>query len=169
MCSDGIQGGKIHLRKKKKEKGLDRVELRSWMENAPRNIPGIVWEQFSRQARDDVSFSLWYKSTEVAGPQQTGSALPRASSTLKEPLTIETTSKDIKRDKRLGEGIPKDSENTFPKPRAGFLLNAHTKFIQDADAYCCRCLPWKPQPGEFSFLSLILSSLKYIKIHILKF
>lgn len=61
MCSDGIQGGKIHLGKrerKKKEKGLDRVELRSWMENAPRNIPGIVWEQFSRQASDDVSFSL---------------------------------------------------------------------------------------------------------------
>lgn len=45
-------------REKKKEKGLDRVELRSWMENAPRNIPGIVWEQFSRQASDDVSFSL---------------------------------------------------------------------------------------------------------------
>lgn len=37
----------------KKEKGIDRVELRSWMENAPRNIPGIVWPTFSR---DDVSF-----------------------------------------------------------------------------------------------------------------
>lgn len=108
MCSDGIQGGKIHLRKKK-EKGLDRVELRSWMENAPRNIPGIVWEQFSRQPRNDVSFPLRYKSPEVAGPQQTATALPRASSTLKEPLTPETTSKQVKRDRRLSEGIPKDS------------------------------------------------------------
>ena len=65
MCSDGIQGGKIHL-SKKKGKGLDRVELRSWMENAPRNIPGIVWEQFSKQPRDDVSFPQSYISAEVA-------------------------------------------------------------------------------------------------------
>lgn len=85
------------------------MELRSWMENAPRNIPGIVWEQFSRQPRNDVSFPLRYKSAEVAGPQQTATALPRASSTLKEPLTLETTSKHIKRDRRLSEGIPKDS------------------------------------------------------------
>lgn len=54
---------------------LDRVELRSWMENAPRNIPGIVWEQFSRQPRNDVSSPLRYKSAEVAGPQQTATAL----------------------------------------------------------------------------------------------
>lgn len=47
-------GGKIHLRQKKRE-GLDRVELMTWMENAPRNIPGIVWEQFNRQPGDDVS------------------------------------------------------------------------------------------------------------------
>ncbi|KAK5869594.1 hypothetical protein PBY51_024299 [Eleginops maclovinus] len=67
------------------------------MENAPRNIPGIVWEQFSRQPRNDVSFPLRYKSPEVAGPQQTATALPRASTTLKEPLTLETTSKQIKR------------------------------------------------------------------------
>lgn len=93
MCSDGIQGGKNPFETEKKEKGLDRVELRSWMENAPRNIPGIVWEQFSRQPRNDVSFPLRYKSPEVAGPQQTATALPRASSTLKEPLTPETTSK----------------------------------------------------------------------------
>lgn len=55
MCSDGIQGGKNPSETGeeggKKEKGLDRVELRSWMENAPRNIPGIVWEEFSRQPR----------------------------------------------------------------------------------------------------------------------
>lgn len=50
----GFRRGKIHLRQKKRE-GLDRVELRTWMENAPRNIPGIVWEQFSRQPGDDVS------------------------------------------------------------------------------------------------------------------
>lgn len=51
----GSRGGKIHLRQARRggggEKGLDRVELRSWMENAPRNIPGIVWEEFSRQPR----------------------------------------------------------------------------------------------------------------------
>lgn len=71
----------------KKEKGLDRVELRPWMENAPRNIPGIVWEQFSRQPRNDVSFPLRYISPEVAGPQQTATALPGASTaTLEEPL-----------------------------------------------------------------------------------
>lgn len=51
MRSDGIQGGKIHLRKKKRE-GLDRVELRSWMENAPRNIPGIVWETVQQAAQE---------------------------------------------------------------------------------------------------------------------
>lgn len=44
-------GGKNPFEKEKKEKGLDRVELRSWTENAPRNIPDIVWEQFSRQPR----------------------------------------------------------------------------------------------------------------------
>lgn len=104
----GSRGEKSIL-ERKKEKGLDRVELRSWMENAPRNIPGIVWEQFSRQPRDYVNFPLRYKSQEVAGPQQTATALSRASSTLKEPLTLETTSKQIKRDKRLSEGIPKDS------------------------------------------------------------
>ena len=104
----GSRGEKSILEREKK-KGLDRVELRSWMENAPRNIPGIVWEQFRRQPRNDVSFPLRYKSPEVAGPQQTATALPRASSTLKEPLTLETTSKQIKRDRRLSEGIPKDS------------------------------------------------------------
>lgn len=88
----GSRGGKIHLRQKKEE-GLDRVELRSWMENAPRNIPGIVWEQFSRQPSNDVSFPLRYKSPEVAGPQQTAIALPKASSTLKELQTPENTSK----------------------------------------------------------------------------
>lgn len=90
---------KKNEREREREKGLDRVELRSWMENAPRNIPGIVWEQFSRQPRNDVSFPLEYKSPEVAGPQQTATALPRASSTLKEPLALETTSKQVKRDK----------------------------------------------------------------------
>lgn len=58
MGSRGEKSTWEREREKKKEKGLDRVELRSWMENAPRNIPGIVWEQFSRQASDDVSFSL---------------------------------------------------------------------------------------------------------------
>lgn len=54
MCSDGIQEGENPFETEKRE-GLDRVELRTWMENAPRNIPGIVWEQFSRQPGDDVS------------------------------------------------------------------------------------------------------------------
>lgn len=43
--------GEKSIWERKKEKGLDRVELRSWTENAPRNIPDIVWEQFSRQPR----------------------------------------------------------------------------------------------------------------------
>lgn len=73
-------GGENPFERREKKKSLDRVELRSWMENAPRNIPGIVWEQFSRQPRNDVSFPLWYKCSEVAGPQQTATALPRASS-----------------------------------------------------------------------------------------
>lgn len=99
-------GGKNPF-EKEREKGLDRVELRSWMENAPRNIPDIVWEQFSRQPRNDVSFPLRYKCPEVAGPQQTATALPRASSTPKEPLTLETTREQVERDRRLSGGIPK--------------------------------------------------------------
>lgn len=47
-------GGENPFETEKRE-ALDRVELRTWMENAPRNIPGIVWEQFSRQPGDDVS------------------------------------------------------------------------------------------------------------------
>lgn len=90
-------GEKSTEEKKMREKALDRVELRSRMENAPRNIPGIVWEQFSRQPRNDVSFPLNYKSPEVAGLQQTATALPRASSALREPLTPETTSKQERR------------------------------------------------------------------------
>lgn len=100
MCSDWIQGGEIHSRKKeregggktKKEKGLDRVELRSWMENAPRNIPGIVWEQFSRRPGDDVSSPLRYKSREVARTSaDCNRAHPGASSRLhEEPRTPET-------------------------------------------------------------------------------
>ena len=42
------------------------------MENAPRNIPRIVLEQFSRTL-GDVS-ALRYKSPEVPGPQQTATA-----------------------------------------------------------------------------------------------
>lgn len=134
---------------RKREKGLDRVELRSWMENAPRNIPGIVWEQFSKQP-DDVGFPLRYKSAEVAGPQQTATALPRASPTLKkEPLTLRDYPQNKSRDRRLREGISKDSSEDrlyplFTQLGTGFLLRTLKKFIQDADAYCCRYLPWEP-------------------------
>ena len=121
--------------REKREKGLDRVELRSWMENAPRNIPGIVWEQFSRQPRTDVIFPLRYKSPEVAGPQQTATALPRASSTLKRSLLTprETTSKQVKRDKtteRAREYLrtPPKTRLTFPKNLGpGFLLKTQKK------------------------------------------
>lgn len=58
--SGGGGGGGIHLRQKKRE-GLDRVELRTWMENAPRNIPGIVWEQFSGSPRTTSAPSTVYK------------------------------------------------------------------------------------------------------------
>lgn len=90
-------GGKSTEEKKTREKALDRVELGSRMENAPRNIPGILWEQFSRQPRNDVSFPLHYKSPEVPRLQQTATALLRASSALREPLTPETTSKQERR------------------------------------------------------------------------
>lgn len=119
------------------------------MENAPRNIPGIVWEQFSKQP-DDVGFPLRYKSAEVAGPQQTATALPRASPTLKkEPLTLRDYPQNKSRDRRLREGISKDSSEDrlyplFTQLGTGFLLRTLKKFIQDADAYCCRYLPWEP-------------------------
>lgn len=110
---------KERRKKKRKEKGLDRVELRSWMENAPRNIPGIVWEQFSRQPRNDVSFPLWYKSPEVAGPQQTASALPRVSSTQKKKKNKEPEKPAQKTERQTTErgNKPKDSSEakTFHK------------------------------------------------------
>lgn len=54
------------------------------------------WHSLGRvqqAAQDDVSFPLRYIRAGVAGPQQTATALPRASSTLKEPLPPETASK----------------------------------------------------------------------------
>lgn len=62
------RGGKNPSEEQKKRRGIDRVELRSWMENAPRNIPGIVWQPFSG---DDVSFPGANISAEVAALQQT--------------------------------------------------------------------------------------------------
>lgn len=127
--------GEKSIWERKKEKGLDRVELRSWMENAPRNIPGIVWEQFSRQPRNDVSFPLRYKSPEVAGPQQTATALPRASSTTKkEPLNTRDYQQthQERQDDWASEGIPKGflrrQTYTFPKKLGpGFLLKTQKK------------------------------------------
>lgn len=122
------------------------------MENAPRKIPGIVWEQFSRQPRNDVSFPLLYKSTEVAGPQQTASALPRDSTSLKEPLRAETTSKQTDRAREyLRTPLKTDFTYFFFYNRV--QDSSFKNFIQDADAFCCRYLPWKPQLGELFLLS----------------
>lgn len=57
-------------------------------------------------AQERRQFPTTYKYPEVAGPQQTATALPRASPTPKEPPTLETTRKQVKRDRRLSEGIP---------------------------------------------------------------
>lgn len=43
-CSDGIQRGKFIG-----EKNVRQGGAKSWMENAPRNILRIVWEQLRRQ------------------------------------------------------------------------------------------------------------------------
>lgn len=104
----GSRGGKIHLRQKKRE-ALDRVELRPWMENAPRNIPGIVWEQFSRQPRNDVSFPLRYKSPEVAGDLADCFSSPKGAS----------KGRDYQQTDRLSEGITKDSSEDRPVPSVG--------------------------------------------------
>lgn len=132
VCVGGGGGG-VHPNKKK-EKGIDRVELMSWMENAPRNIPGILWPPFRG---DDVSFPGANISAEVARLQQTATALPRVSSALNEPLALQRLPAN-KTDKRPSEGLLK--RRLFTR----IPLYAHRRIVQDADVYVCHFIPWEP-------------------------
>lgn len=100
----------------------------------PRNIPGIFWEQFSRQPGNDVSFPVEYISEEGASAQQT---IPRAS------LSPAWTSRDQKRTQQdcKREYFTSNKTELVNSSYSGTWIPVCKKLFQDDDDFCCRYLP----------------------------
>lgn len=126
------------------------MELRTWMENAPRNIPGIVWEQFSGSPRTTSAPTSVYKSRGGRSSADCNCTTESFSSSKGASITRDYPQTD-------SEGAVR----TPPQPdwyKTRIPPEEHRRFIRDADGYYCRSLPRKPQRGE-CFFSLSLSLL----------
>ena len=135
---------KHSLRKKKVRQG----GAKSWMENAPRNIPRIVLEQFSR-TQDDVS-ALRYKSPEVPGPQQTATATGSWTPD-EDPLynTDYTTNHNLRQQQRPLLGTLRIPRKKDFRTLLSDLHLTNQNEIQDADASRHRFLRGDFWLGEF--------------------
>lgn len=138
-------GGENPFETEKRE-GLDRVELRTWMENAPRNIPGIVWEQFSGSPRTTSAPTTVYKYRGGWSSADCNCTTESFFSSKGASITRDYPQTD-------SEGTVRTAPQT-DWYKTGIPLEEHRRFIQDADGYCCRSLPRKPQRGECFSLSL---------------